>query len=131
MTNVTVMTDKANNRIYHLVDKRLYDMGDYAMSRVLESVKFEGDGRAFVNRIKEAVTNVLNQNMFGGNIGSPNDATTISIDSVEVNVRDALSNGVDLHGYNRLIWTAFTPLETHQTTIHFLGTTNFMPRGNQ
>jgi hypothetical protein len=40
---------------------------------------------------------------------------------VNVSVRDAVSNGINLHGYNRLIWTAFTSLDTHQTVVNFRG----------
>ena len=97
-------------------------MDDYAINRVLKSIKFEGDGEHFVNDIKKTVPNVLNQH-WGGNpledIG--NEVTAISIDNVNVSVRDAVSNGINLHGYNRLIWTAFTSLDTHQTVVNFRG----------
>jgi len=129
VTNLTVMADTDNQHIYHLVDKRLLGLEDYAMNRILQSMKFDGDAWSFVNHIKEGIPNVLNQNVFGSRVTGVNQGTSISINSAKVSVRDALSNGVDLRGYSRVIWTGFTPLETHQTTIHFLGTTNFIPHG--
>jgi hypothetical protein len=124
ITNLTVMADAANKRIYHLVDKRLLGLDDSAMNRVLESIKFEGDAETFVNHIKETVPNLLSQSFSTGDLIIWNGGTAISINDVKASVRDALSNGVDLRGYNRLVWTGFTPLETHRTEVHFLGKTN-------
>ena len=126
ITNLTVTADASNKRIYHVIDSRLLVLDDYAMNRVLESIKFDGDAETFVSHIEQGVPNLLNQSIFGSTFIALNDATAISISYANVSVRDALSNGVDLRGYNRLIWTAFTPLETRQTEVHFLGKTNRM-----
>jgi len=98
------------------------------MTRVLDSIKFEGDAWSFVNHIKEVVPNISNQNVFAftGSFIIMNGATKVSVDNVNVSVRDALSDGLDLNGYSRLVWAAFTPLETHQTQVQFMGKTNIV-----
>jgi hypothetical protein len=124
ITNMIVLTNAVDKRIYHIVDKRLSKLDDYAIIRVLTSIRFEGDAYAFLNHIKQTVTNVLNETMFsyGSDMSqADNEVTRISIDKQMVTMRDALSEGVDLHGYSRIIWTAFTPVDTHQTIVHFLG----------
>lgn len=128
MTNLTVLQDGAKKHIYHVIDKRLLKLGDYSMTRVLDSIKFEGDAWSFVNHIKEVVPNISNQNVFAftGSFIIMNGATKVSVDNVNVSVRDALSDGLDLNGYSRLVWAAFTPLETHQTQVQFMGKTNIV-----
>jgi hypothetical protein len=126
ITNLTVLPDASKKRIYHLIDKEVFGFADYPMKRVLDTIKFEGNGRDFVRYIGKTVTNLINQVSYDGMFDAYNAATPISIDEVKVTVRDALSNGVDLRGYNalgynRLIWTAYTDLETHQTEVHFIG----------
>ena len=121
ITNLTVVREESNNHIYHIIDKRLFGMGDYPMGRVLESIMFQGDGWAFVNHIGAAFPNIVSQTGFSGMTDASNQETTISIDKLKVTLRDALSDGINLHGYDRIIWTAFTPLETHRTEVHFTG----------
>jgi hypothetical protein len=120
ITNMIAVHEESNKKIYHIIDRRLFRMDDYPMGMVMESIEFEGDGGSFVNHIGATFTNVVNQEGIDL-IESFNEETTIAIDKVRVSVRDALSDGVDLHGYNRIIWTAFTPLETHRTYVHFIG----------
>ena len=125
ITNLTVLPDASNKHIYHLIDKQLLRLDDYPLSRVLDAIKFEGDGGSFVRYIGKTVPSLINQITYSM-FDASNVATAISIDAVKVSVRDALSNGVDLHGsnqlgYKRLIWTAYSPREVHQTEIHFMG----------
>jgi transcriptional regulator CtsR len=121
ITNLTVLQDRSNKRIYHLIDRSLIDADDYTMIRVLDVINFKGNGAEFVRIIGQSVPNLLNELGYDPMFGCSNTATDISIDSAKVSVRDALSNGINLHGYNRLIWTAYTTLETHKTKLHFIG----------
>jgi hypothetical protein len=119
--NLTVKADAANKLIYHIMDKRLLASKDYVMNEVLESVKFDGNAAGLVDRIKEKLPRLSNQSFGQAPVLVINNTTGIALDAKTVSVRDALSNGVNLVGYNRLVWTSFTSLETYQTMVHFLG----------
>ncbi len=118
---LTVVVDAGNRAIYHIIDRRLLELSDYCMSGILDSVKFEGKAADFVDRIKAKVPTLSNQKFSLGPVIVVNSATRISIDDKSVTVRDALSNGVSLTGYGRLIWTSFTSLETRESQIQFTG----------
>ena len=119
-TNLAVIVDKAK-KIYHIVDKRLLGIDDYAMVQTLDSIKFNGNAGDFIKKINEKFPNLISNTFYYGAVVIPNESTTISIDDKTISVRDALDDGVDLNGYNRLIWTSFTSLETRQTRIKFQG----------
>jgi hypothetical protein len=121
ITHLIVVRQESNKHIYHIIDKRLLSITNYSMSRILESMKFEGDGFWFVNHVGKTVPSVVNQRGFVGMAYAGNQETTISIDKAMVSVRDAFSDSVNLHAYSRIMWTAFTPLETHRTYVHFIG----------
>jgi hypothetical protein len=119
--DLTVIADSTNKSVYHLIDKRLLGLDDYAMGVVLETIKFEGNAAAFVDHLKEKVPHLRNQEFSAGSVLFINAATAISIDEKAVSMRDALSNGISLRGYSRLVWTSFTSLESRETLIQFRG----------
>ena len=96
ITNLTVMTDVSNKMIYHLIDKRLTGLDNYAMNVVLTNIIFKGDADTFVDHLQETISNISNPTMYGGDLIILNGGTSISIDDRNVTVREALSKGVNL-----------------------------------
>lgn len=121
LTNMIVIADQSDTRVYHIVDKRLFESTNYAMGQVLDSVKFQGNAARYVDYLNRRAPNLLNQNTLTGAVLIPNENTPITIDSKNTSLRDALSNGVKLDGYNRIIWTAFASLKTGDIRIKFNG----------
>lgn len=121
ITNLMVISDKSNSHIYHIVDTRLLGLKGYAMEKPLDSVNYQGDAKGFIKCIAEKAAGLSSQDIsFGGPIVL-NEDTLISIDAKNITVRNALSNGVNLNGYRRIIWTSSTLLEKVETPVKYMG----------
>jgi len=122
IANLAVIADIADKRIYHIVDVRLLEKNGCHMNEVMDSAKFQGKANKFVNFINGRVPGLSNESIYANSdFVAANWLAVISIDATNISVRDALSDGINLQGYNRIIWKSFTSLETLKTTVQYLG----------
>jgi hypothetical protein len=124
LTNLTVTATATNARIYHIVDRRLLEPNNYAMNQVLDAIQYSGNAADFVTLVGQKAPGIFNQNLSLSAVSFGNGGTRISIDARKIQIRDALSEGVNLRGYSsytRLIWTSVTSLETLKTPVQYHG----------
>ena len=76
-----------------------------------------------MDALRPQVGNIHNSHFFVNGNGPVfvNEGTGIDIDEKNVGVRDALTDGVSLDGYNRIVWTAMTLTDSGEISIHYKG----------
>jgi len=122
--NLTIVVDSANKHIYHIIDSRLLSEKDYAMNQVLDSVKYNDTAHKYVDFLSEKALGLSNQNVHdigSGEVVAANWVTKVSLEATNISVRDALSDGVNLQGYNRIIWASSASLETLKIKVQYQG----------
>jgi hypothetical protein len=123
IANLVVIADTHTSNVYHLVEIALVGMPGYTMNQIVQSVEFKGNAAAFVRRLSETFPNLSNREgaVLGAGPVFLNEGTATSINEERITLRDALTDGVNLLGYSRLVWTSMTSLETGQIQVSYKG----------
>jgi len=133
LTNITVRVDSHDRRVHYVMDRRLLEIPDYVMDRTLAAVDFSGNAFDFLEQLGQTAPPIVNDNIFSIGAGPivANQSTAISIHEKNITVREALTQGVNLEGYNRIIWTSCAYLDSPRTTIKYNGPRRILPPSNQ
>ncbi len=129
LTNITVRVDSHDRRVHYVMDRRLLEMPDYVMNRTLTAVDFSGNASDYLEQLGQTAPPIVNDNNVN-NGGGPivvNHDTAISIHEKNIAVREALTRGVNLEGYNRIIWTSCAYLDSPKTEIKYNGLQRIFP----
>jgi len=115
--------DKRQNRIVHVIDRRLDGQTGYGLDTVIPTFVFSGQTMELVSELRKSGVPIGNENTFAVGQRITFDASTnANVNARDYTVREILSDFIPLDGYNRVIWTASTRISPRSDSmIHYRG----------
>lgn len=119
--NFSFVINRNNPRIIHIIDSRLMVQQNYGLEKTLELTKFTGTIDDLIIAMgKQDIPIVLPRIMFNGNMLRSDDAKMkVKVKGNGLQVRDALSNFIDLKSSHKILWSTRTKIGSQETSYFY------------